>query len=231
MPINGNIIISIDGNIGSGKSTILKNIKNKYSGAKTIIMVDEPVHIWETIVDENGKNVLTNFYENQNEYSFTFQIIALSSRIALIKKACSENHGCIIVTERNLQTDRYVFAQMLFDSGKISTINFNVYKHMYDTFVNDYKSEKVIHVNTSPEVCYKRVGERQRSGEENIPLSYLQECGDYHDKLISMYSDKRVLTIEGNNNMNDVPEYFNSVYMEINDFVNGEEWHVKNDTM
>ena len=60
------IIISFDGNIGSGKSSIVKYFQKnfeKFCNLKThhykICFLEEPVHIWESIIDSNdGKNVI-----------------------------------------------------------------------------------------------------------------------------------------------------------------------------
>ncbi len=48
------MLISIEGNIGSGKSTLVEYLKslNKY------IFVDEPVNEWLSIKDKDGMNAL-----------------------------------------------------------------------------------------------------------------------------------------------------------------------------
>ena len=43
------LIISIDGNIGSGKSTVLKHLRERLSGNKNFVFVDEPVKEWSKI--------------------------------------------------------------------------------------------------------------------------------------------------------------------------------------
>jgi len=42
------LILSIEGNIGVGKSTLLKNLRaNRELASNGVIFVDEPVAIWE----------------------------------------------------------------------------------------------------------------------------------------------------------------------------------------
>ena len=53
--------------------------------------------------------------------------MAYISRLAILKKAVDENPGAIIVTERSLYTDRYVFAKMLYDSGNIEEVDYLIY--------------------------------------------------------------------------------------------------------
>ena len=43
-------IISIDGNIGSGKSTLIELLKCHYKG--DVVVLEEPVNIWNNIVDD-----------------------------------------------------------------------------------------------------------------------------------------------------------------------------------
>ena len=61
------IIVSVEGNIGSGKSTNVDDLKQyfKDKGIEDIIFVQEPVHEWESVVDINGTPILANFYKDQ----------------------------------------------------------------------------------------------------------------------------------------------------------------------
>ncbi len=177
-------IISIDGNIGSGKSTLLEFLKKDFADNENIIFLREPVDIWESITDEAGTNILEKFYGDQSKYSFSFQMIAYISRLALLKEAVEQNPTKIIITERSLFTDKYVFAKMLHDSGKIEFINYKIYLQFFDTFVKDYGVDKILYVKADPEKCSERITKRSRSGESNIPLDYLIECDKYHDEMI-----------------------------------------------
>lgn len=197
-----NKIISIEGNIGSGKSTLLANLKQYYKGQRDIVFVDEPVSQWETIVDpSDNKNMIQKFYKDQEKYSFPFQMMAYISRLVLLKEAYEKNEDCVIICERSLLTDKYVFAQMLYDYGKIEDINYQIYKKWFDTFARDYPIDKFIYVNTEPGKCYERVGKRSRSGESNISLVYLQNCHNYHEKMVEMFSN--VFQIDGNVDINE----------------------------
>lgn len=69
------VIFDDPGNIGSGKSTMLKHLKTNLSLSNDeckIVFVDEPVSSWENIKDSDGKNMIEKFYENQMKYAFAF---------------------------------------------------------------------------------------------------------------------------------------------------------------
>jgi deoxyadenosine/deoxycytidine kinase len=91
----------------------------------------------------------------------------------------------IIITERSLYTDKLVFAKMLYDSGKIEHINYQIYLNWFETFAEEFPVHKIVYVNANPEICYKRIHKRAREGEENIPLEYLQSCDKYHEQMLS----------------------------------------------
>lgn len=173
-------IISIEGNIGSGKSTFVRFLQSKM---KNIVFLQEPVKDWETIIDTNGESILSKFYKDQQTYSFSFQMMAYISRLAMIKETIQKNPNAIIVTERCLQTDRHVFAKMLYDEGKIEDINYEIYLKWFDTFYDDYPISHYIYLQTSPQTSYDRVLARNRPGED-ISLDYLQKCHSYHEKWL-----------------------------------------------
>lgn len=179
-------IVSIEGNIGSGKSTFLENLKNHYKNHEHIIFLREPVDEWEKIKDSNGNTMLQKFYADQKTYSFAFQMMAYISRLAILRDAIRRNEGkkIIIITERSLYTDKYVFAKMLYDQGKIEEVTYQIYLHWFDEFAKDFPISNVIYVNAEPQKCYERIHKRARPGEEIIPLSYLNDCHKYHEEFL-----------------------------------------------
>ena len=169
------MIISIEGNIGSGKSTFLSYLK---SNNKKCVFVREPVDEWESVRDtESGKSIIEKFYEDQEKYSFPFQMMAFISRFSLLRKAIQENPNAIIITERCLYTDKFVFAKMLFDM------------------------KKVIYIKTNPIICFSRIQQRNRKGETIIPLEYLEHCHEYHENMIETLQDSvDIIYLDGNVN-------------------------------
>lgn len=178
-----NIIISIDGNIGSGKSTLYENLKDFYKNDAKICFVPEPVEEWHNIVDDNGSPILSNFYKDQKKYAFRFQMMAYISRLNLIRKKVIEKKYDYIISERSVLTDKNVFAQMLYDDGFIEKDEFSIYLKWFDEFLDDVGVSGMVYVSAEPEICHSRVVKRGREGE-NIPIEYLKKCHDYHEKWI-----------------------------------------------
>ena len=212
-------IISLEGNIGSGKSTLIDYLHSHYTNNNKIVFLQEPVEDWEQIQDKNGINMIEKFYKNQKKYSFSFQIMAFISRLALLKKTIEEFPSAIIITERSLNTDRHVFAQMLYDEDMLEEVEFQIYLKWFDSFIAECKLDKIIYINSSPSVCFERVIYRERAGENTISLEYLTKCNSYHDKMIEQFDQTMVLILNGNMCLFEKPDLLQKWTSQIETFI------------
>lgn len=178
------LILSIDGNIGSGKSSLYADLQAYYANNSDICFVPEPVDEWNKIVDHCGTPILTNLYKDTSKYAFRFQMMAYISRLHLLRQKVKENKYKIIISERCVQTDKHVFAQMLYDDGMIDHDEFQIYLNWFDAFLDDIKLGGIIYVRAEPSVCDDRVKIRAREGE-TIALEYLIKCHNYHEQWLN----------------------------------------------
>jgi deoxyadenosine/deoxycytidine kinase len=215
-------VTSIDGNIGSGKSTLMKNLREHYKDDPNVIFLREPVDEWEKVKDENGVTILEKFYEDSEKYAFSFQMMAYVSRLKVFKEAIKKinsSEKVKIITERSLYTDKMVFAKMLYDTNKIEKVNYQIYLNWFDTFSEEFPVHKVIYVKTDPEKCHSRILKRSREGENLIPLEYLQSCDSYHNNMLEKsYPDcicQEQLILDGNvdiyENQNQLKEWISDI--------------------
>ena len=79
-------IISIEGNIGSGKSTFLQYLKEHLTSDKICFLV-EPVDDWLSIVDTNDKNIIERYYDDQKKICFSVSNDGIYFKIIIIKKS------------------------------------------------------------------------------------------------------------------------------------------------
>jgi deoxyadenosine/deoxycytidine kinase len=211
------MLITIEGNIGSGKSTIINNLRNL--NLDNIIFVDEPVSEWLSITDASGKNALEIFYEDQHKNSFWFQILAYITRLRNLLKTIEENsNDKIIICERSIYTDKYVFAKMLYEAGNISEIEWKTYSYWFDTFKNKTKLDLILYVNTEPDECYERIIKRNRPEEINkISKDYLVKCHNKHLEWFHEVEDKsQIIHIDGHQPIENV---MNFVYKITNQLI------------
>lgn len=194
------MLISIEGNIGSGKSTIINYLKSINSD--NIIFVDEPVSEWTNI---NGVNALDHFYKDQKNNSFWFQILAYITRLKKLLDVIKNNKNKIIISERSIYTDKYVFAQMLYEMGYLNEMEWLTYNYWFDSFKEETKIDVVLYVNTDPEECYNRIHKRNRSEEINsITVEYLKKCHKKHLNWLSDNDDFNVIEINGHQSIENI---------------------------
>jgi deoxyadenosine/deoxycytidine kinase/ribonuclease HI len=182
--MNTPFILSIDGNIGSGKSTLYADLQKKYENNPEICFVPEPVDEWAHIKDHSGTPILTNLYRNTKKYAFRFQMMAYISRLHLLRQKVRENKYKIIISERCVQSDKNVFAQMLYDDDMIDHDEFQIYLNWFDEFLDDIKVGGIVYVRVEPTICADRVNIRAREGEQ-ISLEYLTKCHNYHEQWLN----------------------------------------------
>jgi deoxyadenosine/deoxycytidine kinase len=181
------IIISLDGNIGAGKSTLLAEIRNRIHD---IYLVDEPVGQWTSLKNNEGKNLLELFYEDKRRYAYTFQNCAILTRLKNIKDAVEHLSSLpsspqVILTERSVLTDKYVFAEMLRDAGYMDKLEWELYDSWFTIFSTQYPVNGIIYLSTSSVTSKERIMMRNRHGEENIDLDYLDALDHQHKKWIA----------------------------------------------
>ena len=218
------IYVSIEGNIGTGKSTLIDKLQKHFDSlklSKKIGYIPEPINIWNSITDNNGVTILEKYYEDQEKYAFPFQMMAYISRLSGMRKAMQEDFD-IIIMERSMFTDKEVFAQMLFHDGKIEIIEYNIYKKWFNEFIGDFPKIWHIYIQADPEVSEERVLKRRRQGEK-IPLTYLEKCHAYHEHWLVTNKSAQcpTLLLDGNQDMAD--KDYNVWIKQIESFIGIEE--------
>jgi deoxyadenosine/deoxycytidine kinase len=180
------IIISLDGNIGAGKSTLLAEIRKQIHD---VHLVDEPVGQWTALKNNEGENLLELFYKDKRRWAYTFQNCAILTRLKNIKDAVEGldptlKHPQVIITERSVLTDKYVFAEMLRDTGLIDMLEWDLYDNWFNIFSKQYPVNGLIYLSTGSTTSKERIMIRNRHGEENIDLDYLDALDRQHKKWI-----------------------------------------------
>jgi deoxyadenosine/deoxycytidine kinase len=173
-----NQIISIQGNIGSGKSTVVYRLDEEQT--KDYVCMLEPVNVWSDY-QMNGRNILEHFYADRNKFAFPFQMMAFYTRLKVMRQLPRDN---LIIMERSVETDKRIFAQMLIDDGSIDPICARIYNEWYSDLVSDNVSITNIYIRTPPEVCLERIGKRGRAGEDVITIEYLTRCHELHERWL-----------------------------------------------
>ena len=209
------IIITIEGNIGVGKSTFTNIMKNAFSNS---IIVSEPVDMWLNTKTESGENILGLFYKDIKRWGYTFQNLAYVTRMMKIQDAINSDNN-IIFLDRSLGTDRNVFEKMLFDDGLLTDIEHKMYEIWYD-FYNNYVNKNTnwnyIYLRCTPETAFKRIQKRGRIEEKDITLDYLTKLHTYHESWLNKSENiNNVLIIDCDKDFEHDSDYQNDIVNKI----------------
>ena len=175
------LILSLDGNIGAGKTTLLNALRLAMPEVEVVL---EPVGEWLALKGADGRSLLELFYEDKRRWAYTFQNCAILTRLRTLRSAVSLTKKCVVITERSVLTDRYVFAEMLRASGDINEIEWQLYMQWYNTFAVSVPMSGIVYITTDVETSASRIEGRAREGE-TIPLDYLEALEHQHEKWLA----------------------------------------------
>ena len=180
------LLISVEGNIGAGKSTFLERLQHEWPDV-TVIM--EPVGTWMSVKDSSDKSLLDYFYEDKKRWSYTFQTCAFLTRMIdtenVLSSVKTDGKPVVIITERSVLTDRYVFADMLRKDGAMNELEYNLYCHWFDRYASGIPVGGIIHLETDPSTSLTRIGVRGRGAETGIAIEYLEALESQHQSWLS----------------------------------------------
>lgn len=157
-------IITIDGNIGAGKTTILNYIHANHN-----IYVDlEPIDKWKPFLDD--------IYINKRKF-FNFQIRVWLDRSWIQEK----DNNSTIVMERSPYFIRHTFNEYMAENHNVNPQESNILNELYNKTDIIWKSNYYIYIRSSPSKCLERIIKRGRENEMNIDLDYLTDIHNLHE--------------------------------------------------
>jgi len=217
------IVVSIEGNIGVGKSTFIEIIKNKMQNCD---FVAEPVDEWKNIKDELDKNILQAYYDNFSRWALTFQNLTLITRLISLEKIILNGQHNLIFLDRSIQTDKNIFEKLLFADGQINLMEHQIYNLYYDYINNSVLSKYAnktiyIYLRCSPEKSMERIMKRNRPEEQTISIEYLTKLHNYHDEwLQSQNNNFNVVILDCNDDFENNEQLQNQMIEQIERIIN-----------
>lgn len=178
------MLVHLEGNIASGKTTLGEAL----AADPAFTFVPEPVPVWQ---NDFSTNLLERFYSDMQRWSFTFQIGAFATRLQALMEA---DANTIIVSERSIACDRYVFAPTLYEQGAMDDLEWEVYCRLWETLTpHAPRPDAILYLRTPAEECLRRLQARRRQEESGVTLAYLQKLEALHDDWLLQHNDAIVL--------------------------------------
>ncbi len=185
-------MILLEGNIGAGKSTVGRALKDE----GLFDFIEEPVARWQTGF---ASNLLESFYHDMNRWAFTFQILAFITRAKTWQEILPVTEHERVILERSIFTDRYVFARNIYRIGAMAETEWQIYCGLWDFLVANYCLEPdcIVYLRTPADVCLERIRLRGRGEETDISLEYLEQLEALHDDWLLDLDHPHVVTLDG----------------------------------
>lgn len=212
----------VEGNIGAGKSTFLDII------SKNIPEVDtsyEPVNSWLKPID--GQSILENFITNPTRWAFTMETVAMLQRVKDHIKEQKRNISLTAV-ERSVYSGHYCFSYNGYNSGYFTELEWQMYNQWFDFLIpnNCQPPLGFIYLRVSPEVAYSRISKRNRPEEKTIPLEYIKNIHDLHERflikkenILKNLIDVPVLVLDCNQNFEKDEKYKAEIINKAKEFM------------
>ncbi|XP_011637504.1 deoxynucleoside kinase-like [Pogonomyrmex barbatus] len=199
---NNPFTISIEGNIGSGKTTFLNHFQNFNA-----TILQEPVDLWRNVA---GVNLLDLFYKDPVNYAFLFQSYVHLTRLQLHTMSIPSPYK---VMERSIFSAK-CFLENMKRTHMIKDVETIVLEKWYDWCLENTKirSDLIIYLRTTPEIVFQRMQARARKEEDSVPLEYLKQIHEIHEDWLyrqTLFSlPAPVMIIDGDKSLEEmVPQF------------------------
>ena len=171
-------VISVEGNIGVGKSTLLPKLAEELAlqTGENWLYVEEEV---DTNLEFQAH--LKAFTDNPQANRVAFQNFMTDLRHNIGKNLTA---GANYILERSLLSD-LVFSMANIDCDSED----NSHITRIEEALNDYcKIDTVIHLQADPRVCYERMLGRGRTQEQGTPAEYIEHLENVHRDVLPKYA-------------------------------------------
>ena len=189
-----NMIVTLDGNIGAGKSNMLQYLNNQYTSS-VLQCSWEPLALWRNV---GGTDLLSECYANKEHSYFKAQSYFMST---MAEQYSNKNENVLMnIFERSIFSTHKIFTQNFLDHDFLSQSEFLILEQQFEFFLKTTPLPDVfIYLRCDPETCFERLA--HRGGLESggtVSLEYLQNIHKLYDSfyLDANHHNIRVIMVD-----------------------------------
>ncbi len=192
--------LTIEGNIGAGKTTLAKMIAGEY-GAQLILERFE----------ENP--FLPKFYEDPARYAFPLEMSFLADRYQQLIDELSQRD----LFKKFVVSDYFVIKSLIFAGVTLQDEEFRLYRKIFNFMYNDLKKPDLyVYLYRETDDLLHNIAKRGRDYEKNITADYLKKIHNGYMSFIKTASDLNVLMIDVTGmDFQHKPEVYEAVKLKI----------------
>ncbi len=184
--------ITVEGNIGAGKTTLANMLSNHY-GTKLILeqFADNPF--------------LPKFYEKPEQYAFPLELFFMAERYKQLKDMLHTQD----LFQQNTVSD-YLFTKcLLFAKVTLPEEEFKLYQKLFDIIHPQIvKPDLLIYLHSPVTKLQENIKKRNRHFEQNIPDSYLLSVQETYLQYIKQHEVKTLFVDASNTDFLHQPAHF-----------------------
>jgi len=168
--------ITIEGNIGAGKTTLAHLISKKLNA--------------RLILEEFADNpFLPKFYENPKQYAFPLELFFMAERFKQLKDMLRTKDMFQTITVSD-----YLFSKcLLFAKVNLPEEEFRLYQKLFDIMQQQVVfPDMVIYLHASVSKLQQNIKKRNRSYEQNISDEYLFNIEETYTSYIKHHNIKTI---------------------------------------
>lgn len=177
--------LTITGTMGSGKTTVAQLLSKRLD-----------FHLLEENFGENA--FLPRFYDDMQRWAFHSQTFYVMEKITQLRKTKKLLETTSVVQDTPIQQDVFSYAFAQHKLGNMDDAEWQLYLTIYRSFAEFLpKPTHVIYLKTLIPVLEKRIADRKRSFEKELPKGYLQLLDKLNEEWMQKEIDgMKLLTIE-----------------------------------
>ena len=166
--------IAIAGNIGVGKTTLTKLLKERFG--------------WPIFFEPEVKNpYIEDFYQDMRRWAYHSQIFFLTERFKDHLRIQKSEKPC--VQDRTIYEDAEIFVEILYLRELMPERDYRSYQHLYEAMAESLqKPGLVVYLKASTWTLISRIRKRGRSYERDIDREYLAQLNIGYDNWIKKIS-------------------------------------------
>ncbi|HRE75495.1 MAG TPA: deoxynucleoside kinase [Flavobacteriales bacterium] len=178
-----NRFVAIEGNIGSGKTTLAKKLSTHWNA--------------RLVLEEFEDNpFLPRFYEDPRRHAFPLEMYFLAERF---RQLSGENIQPDLFSRMTV-SDYYLEKSLIFARNNLDDTEFQLFQRLYDIMFRSLaKPDLIVFLHLPVEQLLRNIKKRGRSYEQSITGEYLSNIQQIYMEHLATLRDFRILVLDYGN--------------------------------